>query len=97
MVYKGKALRYDVPGRAVVVTSKTTQSNEQQASRFTARVNREGIWFVAQAIEIDIASQGKSESEAIANLREALELYFAPDGPTSPEDSPEIEVSVAAT
>ena len=26
--------------------------------------------------EVDIASQGKSTEEAIANLREALELYF---------------------
>ncbi|MDE2933268.1 MAG: type II toxin-antitoxin system HicB family antitoxin [Chloroflexota bacterium] len=48
---------------------------------FTARVRREGAWFVAQATEIDIASQGQSESEALANLREALELYFMP-GPS---------------
>ncbi|MCY3603803.1 MAG: type II toxin-antitoxin system HicB family antitoxin [Chloroflexi bacterium] len=45
---------------------------------FTARVHREGSWFVAQATEIDIASQGESEGEALANLREAVELYYRP-------------------
>lgn len=47
---------------------------------FTATVHREGRWFVSQAVEIDVASQGKSEAEALSNLREALELYFMPDG-----------------
>jgi len=31
---------------------------------------------VAQCIEVDVASQGKTEQEALDNLREALELYF---------------------
>ena len=79
------------------MAGKATQASEQPPSRFTASVHREGVWFVAQAIEIDIASQGESEGEAIANLREALELYFMTDGPKSPGDIPEIEVSVAAT
>ena len=43
---------------------------------FTARVWPENGWFIAQAIEIDIASQGQSEREALANLREAIELYY---------------------
>ena len=37
---------------------------------FSASVWREGEWYVAQALEIDIASQGKSEEEALTNLRE---------------------------
>ncbi len=41
-----------------------------------ALVWREGAWFVAKAVEIDIASQGKSMSEALINLNEAIELYF---------------------
>lgn len=44
-----------------------------------ARVHREGAWYIAQATTVDIASQGRSEREALANLREALELYFTPD------------------
>ena len=43
---------------------------------FTASVSREGNWFVAQCVEVDVASQGESEEQALANLREALELYF---------------------
>lgn len=43
---------------------------------FTARVWPENGWFIAQAIEMDIASQGQSEREALLNLREAIELYY---------------------
>ena len=32
--------------------------------------------FVAQCLEVDIASEGDTQEEAIANLKEALELYF---------------------
>jgi predicted RNase H-like HicB family nuclease len=42
---------------------------------FTASVWKEGSWFVAQCLEVDIASQGEDEAEALANLREALELH----------------------
>ncbi|MBE9104240.1 MULTISPECIES: type II toxin-antitoxin system HicB family antitoxin [Nostoc] len=45
---------------------------------FTASVWQEGNWFVAQCLEIDIASQGETETEALANLEEALSLHFEP-------------------
>jgi len=45
---------------------------------FTATVWQEGDWFVAQCLEVDVASQGRTEVEALDNLREALELYFEP-------------------
>ena len=45
---------------------------------FVAIVWREGKWFVSQCLEVDIASQGESKGEALANLKEALELYFEP-------------------
>ena len=35
----------------------------------------EGV-FVARCLDIEVASDGATEKEAIANLREALELYF---------------------
>ena len=76
---------------------KAPRDKGQNSSCFTARVHQEGAWFIAQAVEVDVASQGESEGEALANLREALELYFMPDGPTSPEDIPEIGVTVATT
>jgi predicted RNase H-like HicB family nuclease len=43
---------------------------------FTASVWQEGEWFIAQCVEVDVASQGKTQSAALANLREALGLYF---------------------
>lgn len=42
-----------------------------------AIVTPEDDWFVAQALEVDIASQGKTRDEALANLREAIELAVA--------------------
>ncbi len=45
---------------------------------FTTSVWQEGDWFVAQCLEVDVASQGATEEEALANLKEALELHFEP-------------------
>jgi predicted RNase H-like HicB family nuclease len=44
--------------------------------KMTASVWPEDDMFVAQCLEIDIASQGYSPEEAVANLREAIELFF---------------------
>lgn len=44
--------------------------------RFTAVITKEGQWCVARATEVEVASQGKTVEEALANLKEALELYF---------------------
>lgn len=48
---------------------------------FTASIWQEDNWFIAQCLEVDIASQGESEEEALDNLTEALELYFEPPQP----------------
>ena len=45
---------------------------------FTASVFKSGEFHVAQALEIDVASQGESVYEALSNLREALELHYEP-------------------
>ena len=63
---------------------------------FPASVWREGNWFVAQCLEIDIASQGESEEEALANLKEALELNFEPPVATRPPRVRIIEVEAGA-
>ena len=44
--------------------------------RLTAAITKDGDWFVAQCLEVDVASQGRSVEEARANLAEALALYF---------------------
>ena len=56
----------------------------------------EGDWVVAQCLEVDVASQGKSEEEALANLREALELHFEPPQATRAPKVRMIEVEVGA-
>ncbi len=43
---------------------------------FTAAVTQEGEWFVARCLEVEVASQGETQEEALANLKEALELYY---------------------
>lgn len=63
---------------------------------FPASVWREGDCFVAQCLEIDIASQGETEDEALANLKEALELYFEPPQATRPPRLRTVEVEVGA-
>ena len=63
---------------------------------FTASISQEGEMFIAQCLEIDVASQGKSEDDAIANLIEALELYFDPPRPTVMPKLRKFEVSIDA-
>ncbi len=38
---------------------------------------KEENWFVAKCVEVEVASQGKTKKEALNNIEEALELYFA--------------------
>lgn len=44
--------------------------------KFSASIWQEGVGYVAQCIEIDLASQGATKEEALANLREAVDLFF---------------------
>lgn len=37
---------------------------------------KEGKYYVARSLEVEVASQGITRNEAITNLQEALELYF---------------------
>lgn len=43
---------------------------------FSASVWQEGEWWVAQALEVDVASQGETLDIALDNLGEALALHF---------------------
>jgi predicted RNase H-like HicB family nuclease len=63
---------------------------------FAASVWREGDWYVAQCLELDIASQAETEDEALLNLKEALDLYFEPPRATRPPLLRTIEVEVGA-
>lgn len=63
---------------------------------FTASVWQEGEWFIAQCREVDVASQGATEEEALENLRDALELHFTPPVATVAPQIRTVEVEVAA-
>ena len=54
------------------------KQSKQSVHKFgiNALVWSERDWFVAKAIEVEVASQGKTAKQALANLQEALELYF---------------------
>ena len=43
---------------------------------YTAVIHREHPWYVAECPEVGVVSQGKTLDEAIANLKEATELYL---------------------
>jgi predicted RNase H-like HicB family nuclease len=44
--------------------------------RLTAAISHEPPWYVARCLEVEVTSQGGTSEEALANLGEALELYF---------------------
>ena len=55
-------------------------------------VYHEGEHYVAQCLNVDVSSFGDTEAEALANLQEALELYFedAPASDVTLIDAPEV-------
>ena len=52
---------------------------------FTAVLHREGEWFVADCPEVGTVSQGQTIDEALANLKEATELYLEEFSPPERE------------
>ena len=63
--------------------------------QLTASGCRAGDWYIAQCLEVDVASHGETEDEALANLREALQLFFEPPTPTVAPEMRSLEVDVA--
>ena len=63
---------------------------------FSAAVWQEGKWYVSQCLDMDLASQGATEEEALSNLREAIELHFEPPIATHPPVVRQIEAKIGA-
>jgi len=59
-----------------------------QSTRFNVIVQRDGNWYVAKCLDNSVASQGKTVEESLANLKEALELYY--------EDEPLYDMPIPA-
>lgn len=55
---------------------------------FTAAVHREEDWYVAQYLEVDVASQGQTLDEALSNLGEAVGLYLEEAADPHPTATP---------
>ena len=55
-------------------------------------VYKEGKYYVSQCLNVDVSSFGTSEKEALANLKEALELYLedAPSTKTAAIEHPTV-------
>jgi predicted RNase H-like HicB family nuclease len=64
--------------------------------QFTATTWQEEDSWVAQCLEVDIASQGNTEEEALDNLKEALELHFEPPTATILPDIHTLEIEFAS-
>jgi predicted RNase H-like HicB family nuclease len=47
----------------------------------TVVIAREGDWHVARCLEIEAVSQGETVEEALANLRDVIEVYLEEEGP----------------
>jgi predicted RNase H-like HicB family nuclease len=69
--------------RPAIRSSTVSGMGESRTLRLTASVTHEDEWYVARCLEVEVTSQGDTVEQALANLREALELYFedlpAPD------------------
>lgn len=55
--------------------------------KFSATIHKEEDWYVSWCPELDVASQGKTVEEALANLREAVELYLEDEDVSIPEET----------
>ena len=64
--------------------------------RFSASIWQEDDWFIAQCVQVDVASQGATEDEALENLRDALELHFSAPLATIIPHVRDIEVDIKA-
>ena len=64
--------------------------------RFSVSIWQEGEWFIAQCVQVDVASQGATEDEALENLRDALELHFSQPVATIVPHVRDIEVDIKA-
>ncbi|MET9777487.1 type II toxin-antitoxin system HicB family antitoxin [Streptomyces sp. NPDC006367] len=62
------------------------------ALHLTAAITREGEWYVARCLQVEVTSQGETTEESLEDLREALELHF--EDASAPEVTDVIIASV---
>jgi predicted RNase H-like HicB family nuclease len=70
-------------------------SEPKPTLHLTAVVTREGDWYVARCLEIEAVSQGETVEQALANLRDVVEVYLEEDGaPPVPAPVPPLVTSI---
>lgn len=78
----------------------TAYGNAGQSSlwsvRFRQQYGARETGLFSQCLDVDVASQGSTEEEALDNLREALELHFEPPVASHRPAARQIEVEVGA-
>jgi predicted RNase H-like HicB family nuclease len=52
------------------------RKSDSKVMLLTAVIHKENKWYVAECPEVGTASQGKTIESALANLKEATELYL---------------------
>ena len=57
-------------------------------TRLSAVIHKERNMYVSWCPELDIASQGKTIEKAIANLKEAVDLYLEDEDAKLPKTTP---------
>ncbi len=62
-----------------------------KVSMFTAVLHKEGTLYVAECPEVGTVSQGETVEAAVANLKEATELYLE-EFPAEPHSRPLVTV-----
>jgi predicted RNase H-like HicB family nuclease len=55
-------------------------SKSSSTLHLTVVIAQEGDWYVARCLEIEAVSQGETVEEALANLREVIEVYLEEEG-----------------
>ena len=86
-----RSLCKDAPTFEILISGACTMKRT-----FTASIDHEGDWYIAQCLEVDLASQGETEQEALLNMREAIALHFTPPVATAFPNLRLIEVEIGA-
>ena len=61
---------------SIYILLKFDKSIKMNTIQINNAVWKEGEYYVAQCLNVDVSSFGDTKDEALSNLQEALELYF---------------------
>ncbi|MDD5148066.1 MAG: type II toxin-antitoxin system HicB family antitoxin [Candidatus ainarchaeum sp.] len=64
---------------------------------FSAVITKDGKFFASYCPELGVASQGKTKKAALANLKEAVELFLEDDPIGFPEKREVVEFKAKVT